>query len=596
MCRISGIVQLNSPPSIKQISAMRDSMRHGGPDDFGIYLDDKFNVGFGHRRLSLLDLSDAGHQPMISSNNQYIIVFNGEIYNYLEIKQTLISLGHQFISNSDTEVILASYMQWGIACFEKFKGMFALAILDKVRAKLILVRDYAGIKPLYYSINKESIYFSSEVRAFKTIDHNWKEAEDWRIHFLLFGYIPEPLTTLDNVFSLEKGTCKEIDLNSLHVVDTKYFQFNYNYTISSENEAIHKIRDALELAVNRHLISDAPIGLFLSGGIDSSILTMLAKKYSGDQLQTLSIDFEETSFSEKKYQQLIVDTTKARHQTFKVSKQDFINAIPDILNAIDQPSNDGINSYFITKYAKEAGLKAVLSGIGADELFGGYPSFNRINKLRLTKYIPSSIFKAAVLFPDDKRKKIQFLANKTFPGKYLFNRGFFTPDSIAKYLDLTISSVERVINTLKIPEHILHLHPLEQVSYEETNWYMMNQLLKDTDYMSMWNSVEVRVPFLDRDLMQLIYQIHPDIRYNSKLTKHLLIKSFIDILPEAIWNRPKKGFVFPFQHWFADLNLSIINNQYEKQLKAGLTSGKTHWSRYWCYNLAHHKSNSLSPW
>lgn len=591
MCRISGVIHLKKSPSIEQITAMRDSMRHGGPDDFGIYIDDKFNVGFGHRRLSLLDLSDAGHQPMISTNKQYIIVFNGEIYNFLEIKQILISLGHQFVSNSDTEVVLASYQQWGTQCFEKFKGMFALAILDRVSSKLILVRDYAGIKPLYYSINNDSIYFASEIRAFKSINHNWKEANDWRIYFLLLGYIPEPLTTLDNVFALEKGTCKEIDLNTFQVIDTHYFKFSHNYNIFSEKEAIDKIKNTLEKAVSRHLISDAPIGLFLSGGIDSSILTMLAKKDCGDQLQTLSIDFEETSFSEHKYQQLIIDSSKAKHQTFKVSKQDFITAIPEILNAIDQPSNDGINSFFITKYAKEAGLKAVLSGIGADELFGGYPSFNRIKTLQLTDCIPNFILKTAVLFPDDKRKKIQFLGNKTFPGKYLFNRGFFTPDCIAKYLDLPMSIVEKVINSLQIPDYIYQLHPLEQVSYEETNWYMMNQLLKDTDYMSMWNSVEVRVPFLDRDLMQLVYEIHPDIRYNSKLTKHLLIKAFKDILPEAIWNRSKQGFVFPFQHWFADVNLSIINNQHEKQLKSGLITGKTHWSRYWCYNLAYHKSN-----
>ena len=596
MCRISGIVHLNTPPQYEKINAMCDSMKHGGPDDSGIYLDDTYHVALGHRRLSLLDLTSAGHQPMQSPNKNLSIVFNGEIYNYIEIKNILISLGHQFVSNTDTEVILASYEQWGTGCFEKFNGMFALALFDKVSGKLILARDHAGIKPLYYSINKEAIYFSSEVRAFKSLNINWKQSADWKIYFLLFGYIPEPFTTLDNVFSLEKGTYKEIDLKTFKVVDTKYFQFTYHYTIFSEQEAIEKIRTAMEKAVKQHLISDAPIGLFLSGGIDSSILTLLANKYAGNQLQTLSIDFEETTYSEHKYQQLIIDATKANHRTFKVSKQDFLNAIPDILSAIDQPSNDGINSYFITKYAKESGLKAVLSGIGADELFGGYPSFNRVNKLKIAKYIPNYLLQAAVLFPDDKRKKIQFLADQTFPGNYLFNRGFFTPDAVSLYLDIPLNKVTQVINSLSVPKNIYSLHPLEQVSYEETNWYMTNQLLKDTDYMSMWNSVEVRVPFLDKELMQLIYTIHPDIRYSNKQIKHLLIKSFMDVLPEAIWNRPKQGFVFPFQHWFADSNLPAVNDLHANKLKSGLKSGKTHWSRYWCYNLITQIPNSHSAW
>ncbi|KAF0242836.1 MAG: asparagine synthase (glutamine-hydrolyzing) [Sediminibacterium sp.] len=596
MCRISGIVHRSSTPAIDQITSMRDSMLHGGPDDAGVYIDEELHLALGHRRLSLIDLSAAGHQPMFSKDKNLVIVFNGEIYNYKEIQQELQSLGHNFISHSDTEVIIAAYAQWGKDCFSRFNGMFALAILDKLNGKLILARDHAGIKPLYYSFENGSLYFASEIRAFKTIYSNWKTNPDWRTYFLVFGYIPEPYTTLENVYTLSKGNWMEISLNTFNQQQGQFAQPNYQYTIHSEQEAVTKVKDALDAAVKRHLISDAPIGLFLSGGIDSSILTLLAKKYCGDQLQTLSIDFEESSFSEKKYQQIIIDATNAKHQSFIVSKQDFIDAIPDILEAIDQPSNDGINSYFITRYAKEAGLKAVLSGIGADELFGGYPSFKRTGLLGYTQLIPPFLLKAAVLFPDDKKKKIQFLVDTRFPGHYLFNRGFFTPDRVAAYLDIPISKVNRVIESVALPAANKAMHPLEQVAFEETNLYMQNQLLKDTDYMSMWHSVEVRVPFLDKDLMNLVYSIHPDIRYNSKQTKHLLIKAFADILPEAIWNRPKQGFTFPFQQWFNQVNIPTTNNPILQQMQAGLVNGKTHWSRYWCYSLTQLQNRRGKAW
>ncbi|MDD2793292.1 MAG: asparagine synthase (glutamine-hydrolyzing), partial [Sediminibacterium sp.] len=460
----------------------------------------------------------------------------------------------------------------------------------------ILARDHAGIKPLYYSLNENGLCFASEVRAFKAIIPNWKEQPDWRTYFLIFGHIPEPFTTLDQVYSLQKGSWMEIDLQNLQSRSGQFFQPSYQYTIHSEREAVQKIRDTLQKAVQRHLISDAPIGLFLSGGIDSSLLTLLAQKYCGDNLHTLSIDFDEAAFSEQKYQELIIHATGAKHCSFIVTQQHFTEAIPDILQAMDQPSNDGINAYFISRYTREAGLKAVLSGIGADELFGGYPSFNRKSIFKYASLIPDGLLKAAVLFPDDKRKKLQFLSDKKFPGHYLFNRGFFTPDRVANYLDISTAEVNKVLQSIQLPQYVHQLHPLEQVSFEETNLYMQNQLLKDTDYMSMWHSVEVRVPFLDKELMELAYSIHPDIRYNPRQIKHLLIKAFEDILPEAIWNRPKQGFIFPFQQWFANINIPYEQNTQLKKMQQNLASGKTHWSRYWCCSLTRLSNRSNKAW
>jgi asparagine synthase (glutamine-hydrolysing) len=281
MCRIAGIIHKNHPPTEEQIVLMRDAMQHGGPDDCGIYIDTERQLALGHRRLALIDLSPAGHQPMYSAANDIAIVFNGEIYNYSEIKDELQKKGYRFISSSDTEVIIYAYDCWGIQCFKKFNGMFALCLLDKSRNKLILARDHAGIKPLYYSISNSSFYFASEVKAFKTIQPNWQENKDWKKYFLLFGHLPEPHTTLENVFPLAKGTCMEIDIPTLQYSTTKFFTPYYNYTIHNEEEAIELVRKSLTKAVERHLISDAPIGLFLSGGLDSSLLTLIAQPFLG---------------------------------------------------------------------------------------------------------------------------------------------------------------------------------------------------------------------------------------------------------------------------------------------------------------------------
>ncbi len=595
MCRIAGVVYLDSTPSKEQMIAMRDSMQHGGPDDAGIYINEEAHLAFGHRRLSLIDLSTAGHQPMFSKDGNLTIVFNGEIYNYLDIQDELKILGHQFHSHSDTEVIIVAYQQWGEHAFEKFNGMFALAIFDHQKKELVLARDHAGIKPLYYSFYKGAFYFSSETKAFKQVDPNWPENADWKTYLLCFGHMPEPFTTLDGVLSLPKGCYMKLNLNNLSSTLHTFNQSTYQYTITKETEAIDAIRSTLTAAVKRHLISDAPIGLFLSGGIDSSILTILAKEFTNENLHTLSIDFEESAFSEKKFQDIIIQQTGAKHQRFTIDQSLFETSIPDILAAMDQPSNDGINSYFITKYAQQAGLKAVLSGIGADELLGGYPSFKRAALLSKTKLIPVFMLHLAELFKDDKKKKIRFLERKNAWGQYLFNRGFFTPNQIAEILNIPVSEVQSTIDKIPMPGFLRQLAIQEQVSFTETNLYMQNQLLRDTDFMSMWHSVEVRVPFLDKAFMQVCHSIHPSLRFNGP-PKHLLIKAFKDVLPEAIWNRPKQGFAFPFQQWMAETHLPVPNNALSKKFKADLQSGKTHWSRYWCYCLSQMPTKQQAAW
>lgn len=588
MCRIAGIISPPNQNELNKISAMTDVMHRGGPDDEGVYLDKGLNVALGHRRLSLIDLSQTGHQPMTDKSESVVVVFNGEIYNYKELKEKLLQFGYQFHSTSDTEVILNAYLQWGLDCFKEMNGMFAIALLDKRCNKIFLVRDYIGIKPLYYSFTKDfGLVFASEVRAFKALKADWQENENWKKYFLLFGHLPEPITTLEKVFSLDKGSILEVNISTLKFEKYTFNKQYFHYNITDEKEAVLKIRETLTNAVQRHLISDAPIGLFLSGGIDSSILTILAKQFVGSNLKTLSIVFDDNKFSEKKYQDIIIKKTGSQHQSYLISQQNFYDALPDILDAMDQPSCDGINTYFISKKSKEFGLKAVLSGLGADELFGGYNSFYRTSVLEKFKKMPSALLGVAGLFPDDKKKKISFLAAKSSLGDYLFNRGFYTTKQIAELLDCSHEEMNELSQNASnlFPAFLDKLDAQEKVSYLETNYYMKNQLLKDTDYMSMWHSLEVRVPFLDKELLNLVYSIHPKIRFSNQQIKHLLIKAFETELPREIWDRKKNGFVMPFENWIKNIEPQTNRKELLQKQSNLLNSHKLHWSRYWSYVL-----------
>ncbi len=582
MCRIAGIVDFKTPPTIERIVSMRDSMKHGGPDDDGIYMDDTLPLAFGHRRLSFQDLSPNGHQPMLDPSKNIVLIFNGEIYNFKEIRKELVSSGYSFMSFSDTEVILFAYLKWGKNCFSKFKGMFALAILDKRTNTLLLARDRMGIKPLYYSIGERSVYFASEVRAFKNINPGWNENKDWKKYFLIFGHLPEPITTLEGVQELERETIFEIQIDSFTITTSKYHSFQYPYTIRDKHVAVQTVKSALEFSVQRHLLSDAPVGLFLSGGLDSSLLTVLAGKWIPSNLQTLSIIFEDKNFSEKYFQDLIIRETGANHKSYLISKADFFASLPDIIKAMDQPSTDGINSYFISKYAHEFGLKAALSGIGADELFGGYPSFNRASMIGKVNWLPNFIFEVVSLMPEERLKRVVYLGVKDGLGEHLFNRGIFSPSQVAELLQCTEQEIWQLISqmSLKLPINLQTMPEFERVSYFETNFYMQNRLLKDTDCMSMWHGLEVRVPFLDDDLIESVYSIDPSIRYDRQLPKALLVEAFQHILPREIVHRPKQGFNFPFGEWMRELPQVIGRTNDTSSSAKGIPDG-ANWSQYW---------------
>lgn len=591
MCRIAGIIDknLNQLELEDGVRKMCTAMHKGGPDGEGYQYFNELNFAFGHRRLSLIDLSENGAQPM-NYESKLWITFNGEIYNYLELKADLVEKGCTFKNQTDTEVILAGYKIYGTSFFNALSGMFAFALFDSSLGKTYLVRDSAGIKPLYYCKANEGLYFASEVKAFKAINSQWAENEDWKIYFLLFGFVPEPYTTLKNVYSLPKG--HYLCLNHYNsTVEIISFLAQKSVNPSDTNKAL-LIKEKLDKAVERHLISDAPIGIFLSGGIDSSLLSLIAHQKHLNKIKTVSINFQETDFSESVYQDIIVKKIDSEHVSKIVTLADFEKNIDRIFQDMDQPSNDGINSWFVNEIASKSGLKAVLSGIGADEIFGGYPSFKRHGMIKLLKKFPRFLLKSAKYLPGDKLKRISFLALKNPVGEYLFLRGFYTSNIVSKLLGVPEEKINTLLENYKLDPAVDQLNAEDRISWFETNVYMQNQLLKDTDYMSMAHGIEVRVPFLDKELLNAATSLSTEKRF-KKQPKGLLIEAYKNILPEAIWNRQKKGFTFPFQKWFFSYEPMLTESNYsanEQALKLvkQFKQGKLHWSKLFAvYQIFH---------
>lgn len=585
MCRIAGI--LSTAVAIEEnqamVKKMCDILKHGGPDDEGFYSDAENSLVLGHRRLALIDLSPGGHQPMSYDNRRYWISYNGELYNYIEIKAELQAAGYRFASASDTEVILAAFAAWGSNAFKRFNGMFAFALWDSQDRTIYLVRDRMGIKPLYYAKNEQGLCFASEVRAFAAIPWLQEENASWPVYLLAYGHLPEPVTTLQKVKPLPKGSFLRYHCNT-GKWDIERFAFtSYEELTLNRDFAKEQIREGLSEAVKRHLISDAPIGVFLSGGLDSSIMAMLAAGHQRSGLKTLSIIFEEEKYSEKKYQNLVIEKLDCPNWQETLTEKVFQQNLPGIIGAMDMPGCDGINTWFISKYARESGLKAVLSGVGGDELFGGYPSFSRISKVKWMEKIPSAVLKKGRYSGSKKLRRLSYLSMGGAKGLYLFLRGQFVPATIARQLDATEKEIWEVLNDQPELDAIDCLSTGNQASWIESNLYMQNQLLRDADVMSMAHGIEIRVPFLDLDFVNMVQHIRSDIKYSGSYPKQLLIDSFKNELPPPVWNRPKMGFSFPFNEWMQ--HSEFVKDTMQHSGEAGraslkkFTNGQMHWSQ-----------------
>lgn len=545
------------------LKKMNESLKHRGPDDDGIFVNDF--VALGQTRLSIIDLSNAGHQPMQSTDGRFTIVFNGEIYNFEEVKQHLLKTGlrHQFKSKTDTEVLLYAYIHLHEKCLDLLNGMFAFCIYDSIENKIFAARDRMGIKPFYYFQDSNSFIFSSEIRSILLTGKKFNVSESALLDYFRYQTVHTPFTMLNEIKMLQPGNYISISLPDLKTNINSYWNFAGNRKINRKinySEAKEQTKYLLQQSVKRRLVADVPFGAFLSGGIDSSAIVAIMSQVHSGKVETFSITFEEKEFSEEVYSNLISQKFNTNHHNIKLSLNEFLQTIPEALNAIDHPSADGINTYIVSKYTKNAGITMALSGLGGDEIFAGYDVFKRafsLNKFIALNNVPLFLRKqmssALQLFKKDvAAKKIGELlesSNISFELFYEISRKMLTENDLQSLANPIYNSKNFVYDLAEKSNHLFKQDELiSKVSYLETQSYMQNVLLRDTDQMSMAVALEVRVPFLDVELVEFITGLSDEIKYPAT-PKKLLVESLGELLPAEIVFRPKMGFTLPYDTW-----------------------------------------------
>jgi asparagine synthase (glutamine-hydrolysing) len=549
-----------------ELLRMRDHMVNRGPDGAGIWLDPKACVGLAHRRLAILDLTENGAQPMSTPDGKLRIVFNGEIYNYRELRDHLQAKGHAFISGTDTEVLLHAYREYGQAMLDHLRGMFAFAIWDENKRGLFLARDQFGIKPLYYHDDGNTFRVASQVKALLAGGGIKTQTEPaGHVGFFLWGYVPEPYTLYRNLFALPAGHSLWIDQNGPRV-PRKYFdvakELGEAANTKTKGDAADALKEALRDSVKQHLIADVPVGVFLSSGMDSATLTALASEEI-NQLQAITLGFDEYRNSlndEIPLAQKVAAHYGCTHHVSTISRDDFDEELPAILHAMDQPSIDGVNTYFVARAARRAGLKVALSGLGGDELLGGYPSFSQIpalvSRLRPLSLVPGlGRFMRVVSAPLIKRSASPKYAGileygGSYGGAYLLRRGLFMPWELPQLLDgdLVKEGWAALQPLVRMDEWLMPIgSPHAKVAAMEMSLYMRNMLLRDSDWAGMAHSLEIRTPMVDIALFRALASFVSDT--SNTPTKAMLGISSKRFLPDEILNRPKTGFSIPVRQW-----------------------------------------------
>ncbi|MDO8435086.1 MAG: asparagine synthase (glutamine-hydrolyzing) [bacterium] len=562
MCGIAGIIGSRTLVEERHLNKLAKALAHRGPDDEGIELvasSEPFTVGFVHRRLAIIDLSPSGHQPMKDPVTGNWIIFNGEIYNYRELRVSLEQRGCTFTSESDTEVILKTYAMYGHACVEKLRGMFAFALWDASRDELFLAVDRFGIKPLYYYKNCDTFLFSSEVQALLASGLVDKVINPAAVDsFLSFGAVQAPLTMIKGVHALLPAHALVYNTTKREIAVRSYWTPSGTMQGSPDD-----IGAALDDAVRHHLVSDVPVGLFLSGGIDSSALAIAANRVSGGPaLDSFSVVFPEREYSEQRYSRYIGERFCARHHEIELSEADLTTLLPAALAAQDQPTIDGINAYVISQAVHETGIKVVLSGQGGDEVFGGYATFKRMERMRFYHHAlrmlpPSLRARLAQLISEGsiaRAKGGQYLtANDDLLEWYALLRQLFSGGARRRllggnYQSSLVSGIpEGAASWLR--SEIQGRDTFNAVSLLELRGYLANTLLRDGDVMSMVHGLEVRVPFLDHLLVEKVMSIPPTYKQARSVPKPLLLRAVQGALPKEIYQRKKMGFTFPWEQW-----------------------------------------------
>ena len=610
MCGIAGIVSYHYAAldvDRGELRRVRDYMAARGPDGCGEWFSADNRVGLGHRRLAIIDLNERAAQPMTSADQRLVITFNGEIYNHRALRGALEAKGYIFRTESDTEVLLHLYADKGEAMVEDLRGMFAFGLWDSRKRALLLARDPYGIKPLYYADDGWTFRFASQVKALQSGGQISRDPDPaGHVGFYLFGSVPEPHTIWQDIRAVPAGSTLWVEGTGVSE-PRRYFSLAQTYCEAQADplrldgvELSRFAREAFLDSVRQHLVADVPVGAFLSAGIDSGSLVGLMRDAGQSDIQTVTLTFSEftgKSGDEAPLAEQVARQFGTRHTTRTVSEAEFREDVPRILDAMDQPSIDGINTWFVSKAAHELGLKVAMSGVGGDELLAGYSSFERIPTLVRRLAIPSHIPFLGRLartvgrhcIPGSFRVHPKALSvleyGGTYPGAYLLTRGLFMPCELNTVLDEDM--VREGLRRLRPLDHIGELLSPDpgtarsRVAVLEAGLYMRNQLLRDTDWASMAHSLEVRTPLVDSHLLQ---RLAPALALGEVgQGKDLLARSSSLPLPEPVRTRGKTGFSIPVAHWIANdpgfqrgTSRSSITTSHEPSL----------WTRRWAHNVA----------
>jgi asparagine synthase (glutamine-hydrolysing) len=622
MCGICGVVGIDSREASEPvIRRMMAAMLHRGPDEEGILFAPP--VAAGMRRLSIVDLA-GGSQPVWNDAGTLAIVYNGEVYNFLDLRAELESAGHRFRTRSDTEVVLRAYEAWGERSVERLHGMFAFAIVEMPQgrahraARVFLARDRMGIKPLYYALVAGKLVFASEVRALLASGLvPARISADAIPGYLLFGSVCEPQTLIEGVSSLPPGHLMTIAAEnrvSAPPVPKRYWDAPAQ-TPESAPETARRTRALLEKAVDGHLIADVPVGVFLSSGLDSTAIAALASRArAGIHTFTVAFADADKDFSEAEIARRTAARLKTDHRELTLSGDEVLSRLDEAINGFDQPSMDGINTYFVSWAARQSGLKVALSGLGSDELFGGYGTFTSTPKIaramRFARMLPPPL-RALVAnalsrsngfgpTPDASRKATAAVLDPTaLPHPYFFTRLLFTPENAADGLQSAYSAWKNSPSCRWFADSAVRARSMDDftaVSWLELRSYMLNTLLRDTDAMSMRHSLEVRVPFLDAPLVDYVLSLPEEAKRLTPRPKSLLVEAFGDVFPEEILAQRKRTFTFPWENWLrgslgkrvaagiADWSPSLeqqLPREFAQKVWSDYLAGRTTWSRPW---------------
>jgi asparagine synthase (glutamine-hydrolysing) len=529
---------------------MNDVITHRGPDDDGYYMDDF--IQFGFRRLSIIDI-EAGHQPLTYENERYWIIFNGEVYNYLELREELSKEGLTFSTHSDTEVIIALYSHLKEKTVEKLRGMFAFLIWDKEEQTLFGARDHFGIKPLFFYDDGERTFFGSEKKSILLAMENTEINKDALQHYLTYQFVPEPYSMTEGIQKLEPGHYFKKKIGSPLEIN-RYWRASFHPVQKPESEFIKEIQDVLFDSVKMHMRSDVPVGSFLSGGIDSSIIASIAKEFH-PAIKTFSVGFDHNGFSEIDVAKETADKLGVENISYVISPEEYMNELPKIMWHMDDPLADPacVPLYFVAREARKH-VTVVLSGEGADELFGGYNIYREPQSLEVFNKIPrigKALLKGfANMLPEGTKGK-SFIERGVTPMelRYIGNAKMFTEEEKRHLLKGYKEGLIYTEITKPLYEESKGYDPVDRMQFIDIHTWMRGDILLKADKMTMANSLELRVPFLDKEVFKVASNIPTSLKTANGTTKYILRKAAEGIVPEHVLNRKKLGFPVPIRHW-----------------------------------------------